>query len=213
MPCPWQAYVGDRRGRVWVVCGRVGGVNELDLTGKLLVATPQVVGAEFAESVILLLHHDPNGAHGIILNKTLDAPVSAVLADWQDHVSEPGVLFSGGPVGTDTAVGLVHMPGIMSTDEELGLHMILGAVGLVDLDMPPEVIAAQLAGMRVFIGYAGWGPEQLEGELARADWVIADFEPADAFTADPEGLWQQVLRRQHSAVSFLVTYPEETLLN
>lgn len=87
-----------------------GVVNSALLTGRLLVATPQTGGDVFRRSVVLLLHHDEEGAQGIVLNRPLEADVRSVLPTWQAHVTPPGRLFQGGPVGLDSALGLVTVP-------------------------------------------------------------------------------------------------------
>lgn len=180
-------------------------------SGRLLVATPRITGAEFARTVVLLLNHDEEGAHGVVLNRPMEAPVSTVLPSWQPLATAPARVFQGGPVGLDTAVGLVSVPGEGS--DGLGLHPLFGSVALVDLDMPPEVVAAELGGLRIFVGYAGWAAGQLEGELADHDWVVVEAEPRDPFTDSPEELWTEVLRRQRSEVSFLVTATPDPTLN
>lgn len=136
------------------------------LAGRLLVATPQIGEGVFHRSVILMLHHDADGAQGVVLNRPMEAPVDAVLPAWQEHVTPPGVLFEGGPVGLDTALGLVTVPG--GGEEPLGVKRLFGGVGLVDLDTPPVLVLPEIAGLRIYAGYAGWSPGQLEDRWARA---------------------------------------------
>ncbi|WP_370639641.1 YqgE/AlgH family protein [Allobranchiibius sp. GilTou73] len=132
-----------------------------DLTGRLLIASPREgIGSEedaegdvFDRSVVLVLHHDDDGAHGLVLNRPLAADVDSVLPGWQEHVNAPPLIFQGGPVSMDTALGLVRMPG---TTESVGIKRLFGAVGLVDLDAPPLVVVPEVAGIRIFAGYAGW---------------------------------------------------------
>ena len=158
-------------------------------TGRLLVATPSVEGEVFHRSVILMLHHDDGGAQGVVLNKPLTAEVDSVLPGWQRVVTAPHVLFQGGPVSTSSALGLV------------------------DLDVPTPVVAAELAGMRIFAGYAGWDSGQLEGEILRGDWYVVDAEGRDPFTADPEGLWRSVLRRQRDSLAYVANFPDDPSMN
>ena len=120
-------------------------------TGRLLVATPSVEGEVFHRSVILMLHHDDGGAQGVVLNKPLTAEVDSVLPGWQRVVTAPHVLFQGGPVSTSSALGLVTVPG--DVPEPLGVKRLFGSIGLVDLDVPTPVVAAELARMRIFAGY------------------------------------------------------------
>ncbi len=185
------------------------------LTGKLLVAVPREadeVDEEdlFDRSVVLLLHHDADGAHGVVLNRPLDADVDAVLPGWQEHVTAPGALFQGGPVGLDAALGLVSMPG---DDESLGLKRLFRGVGLVDLDAPPTVVVPEIAALRIFAGHSGWEGGQLEGEIARGAWFVVDAEAADPFTTDPEGLWRAVLTRQGGHLAYAASFPADPSAN
>lgn len=180
-------------------------------TGRLLVATPSVEGDIFHRSVILMLHHDEGGAQGVVLNKPLDAEVDAVLPGWQRIVTAPHVLFQGGPVSTSSALGIVTVPG--GERDPLGVKRLFGSIGLVDLDVPTPIVAAELGGMRIFAGYSGWEGGQLEGEVARGDWYVVDAEVHDAFTRDPGGLWRAVLRRQRDSLAFVASFPDDPSMN
>jgi putative transcriptional regulator len=180
-------------------------------TGRLLVATPSVEGDVFHRSVVLMLHHDDDGAQGVVLNKPLSAEVDSVLPGWQRVVTAPPVLFQGGPVSTSSALGLVTVPG--DEAEPLGVKRLFGSIGLVDLDAPTPVVAAELAGMRIFAGYSGWESGQLENEIRRGDWYVVDSEVRDAFTSEPDTLWRHVLRRQRDSLAFVASFPEDPSMN
>ncbi len=181
------------------------------LAGKLLVAAPSTGGEIFRRSVVLMLQHDENGAHGLVLNKPLETGVERVLPGWQDHLSGPAVLFQGGPVGLDTALGLVSLPG--NHGELLGIKPIFAAVGVVDLDAPPELIMPEVGGLRIFAGYAGWAPGQLEGELDGGGWYVVSAQAWDAFSDQPGQLWGSVLRRQRNQLSWVAYFPEDPTEN
>ena len=182
-----------------------------NLTGQLLVATPQISEGVFHRSVVLLLHHADDGAQGLVLNRPLDARVESVLPGWEDVVTRPPRVFQGGPVGLDSALGLATVPG--STDELLGIRRLFGGVGLVDLDAPPGVVRPEVAGLRIFAGYAGWSAEQLEGEIEEGSWYVVDAESRDPFSESPQDLWVAILRRQRSQLSLVSTYPIDPALN
>jgi putative transcriptional regulator len=180
-------------------------------TGRLLVSTPQLDDGVFHRSVILVLQHDDFGAQGVVLNKPLGAEVDAVLPGWGEHLAEPQTLFQGGPVQVDSALGLVTLPG----DDGLppGSQRLFGSVAIIDLDTPPLLVMPEVGGLRIFAGYAGWSSGQLEGELRRGSWFVVDSFPGDLLTADPEHLWEQVLRRQRGELAFVALYPPDPELN
>ena len=117
------------------------------------------------------------------------------------HIPEAGVLFSGGPVSTDSALGLGAVRDLSAVHETpVGWKRLYERTGLVDLDTPPELLAGALAGMRIYVGYAGWAGGQLEDEIDEGAWYVVPAEPADVFDTDPEHLWRRVLRRQPGAI-------------
>ncbi|WP_114907037.1 YqgE/AlgH family protein [Ornithinimicrobium murale] len=177
------------------------------LAGQLLVATP-LTGDFFQRSVVLVLHHDEGGATGVTLNKPMEAHVGAVLPDWQPHVTPPGVLFQGGPVQTDSAMGLVSVPGGEAAQTEaLGISMLFGGLALVDLDAPPPLVVPEVSGLRIFVGYAGWSEGQLEAELIEGAWYVVEREPRDPFHESAD-LWRDILVRQHNSLSLLANYTQ-----
>lgn len=191
--------------------GHDGAVTRLGLTGHLLLATPKLREPAFHRAVILLLDHGDEGAMGVVLNRPMRVQVGAVLPDWQAHATAPGVLFHGGPVGLDSALGLVAVPG--DEPEPAGVRRFSGALGLVDLDAPPLSVVPALCGLRVFAGYAGWSSGQLEAEVADGAWYVVEGEPRDPFSAEPTALWPQVLRRQRSDLAYVATYPDDPTQN
>jgi putative transcriptional regulator len=185
---------------------------ETALTGRLLVATPTLGDPNFSRTVIYVLDHDESGTLGVVVNRPTTVPVGEVLPDWQQYTTEPGVLFQGGPVALDSALGLAVLPGV-GDDEPVGWRRVVDGLGLVDLDAPPEVLVEGMAGLRIFAGYAGWGSGQLEDELAEGSWYVVPGHARDAFTAAPEGLWRAVLRRQGGDLALVSTYPEDPTQN
>lgn len=180
------------------------------LTGRLLVATPALRDPNFARSVVLVLDNDAEGSLGVIVNRPTPVAVGDILPTWSAHATAPGVVFQGGPVARDSALGLVA---VRVSEEPLGVRTLYDRMGLVDLDVPPEVVVPELSAIRIFAGYAGWGPGQLEGEVARGDWYVLPAEEGDAFTDDPALLWRQVLRRQGGTLALVSTFPEDPGLN
>ncbi|MGV9356987.1 MULTISPECIES: YqgE/AlgH family protein [unclassified Streptomyces] len=184
------------------------------LTGRLLVATPALADPNFDRAVVLLLDHDEEGSLGVVLNRPTPVGVGDILEGWAELTGEPGVVFQGGPVSLDSALGVAVVPGGANGERApLGWRRVHGAIGLVDLEAPPELLAPVLGSLRIFAGYAGWGPGQLEDELAEGAWYVVESEPGDVSSPAPERLWREVLRRQRSELAMVATYPDDPSLN
>ncbi|WP_432072873.1 YqgE/AlgH family protein [Streptomyces wuyuanensis] len=180
------------------------------LTGRLLVATPALADPNFDRAVVLLLDHDEEGSLGVVLNRPTPVGVGDILETWAGLAGEPGVVFQGGPVSLDSALGIAVIPG---EEGPLGWRRVHGAIGLVDLEAPPELLASSLGSLRIFAGYAGWGPGQLEEELTEGAWYVVESEPGDVSSPRPEALWRSVLRRQRNELAMVATYPDDPSLN
>ncbi|HLH84257.1 MAG TPA: YqgE/AlgH family protein [Trebonia sp.] len=184
--------------------------------GRLLVATPLLGDPNFRRAVVLIVEHEPaEGTLGIVLNRPTEIPVGQVLEQWTELATDPSVVFTGGPVSPTSALALALVPG---REEPLGWRALDGApalarLGLLDLDAPPRLLAPAIQSLRVFAGYAGWSPGQLEAEIDEGAWYVLPAEPGDVFAAEPERLWRTVLRRQEGDLAFLATYPDDPTMN
>ena len=177
--------------------------------GSLLVAAP-LLPDPFRRAVILLLEHDESGTLGVVLNQRTQVDAGTVLPAWRDYLTGGPELFQGGPVSLDTALGLGA-----ADDEPAGFRRVAGALGVIDLDTPPAELAPHLVAVRIYAGYAGWSPGQLDGELEEGAWaVIEPTDPvADAFLADPDELWSLTLRRAGGTLSWWVHCPDDPSVN
>jgi putative transcriptional regulator len=179
--------------------------------GMLLVATPQLVDPNFADTVVLLLDVDEDGALGVVLNRPSPVAVSEVLEGWSGVVAQPEVLFQGGPVSTQGALAVGWLRD--ADDVPVGFREVSGELGVVDLDTPVELIDGSLYGMRIFAGYAGWGAQQLDGEIEEGSWYVVPGTPDDVFREEPARLWRDVLRRQPGELAWHSTRPVDPDLN
>jgi putative transcriptional regulator len=175
------------------------------------VATPELTDPNFERSVVLLVAHDQSGALGVVLNRATEVSVREVLTeDWQSLAADPGVVFEGGPVQPEAALCLGRSaPG----SSPPGFHRVDGVVGTVDLSGDPGRLVGQVELVRVFAGYAGWAPGQLETELAAGGWLVFDALPGDPFIGRPDDLWAMVLRRQGGLLAAVAHYPADPSLN
>lgn len=171
------------------------------MAGSLLVATPTLFDPNFYRTIVLILQHDDDGCVGVVLNRPSDEPVAEHLPDWADRVPEPRTVNYGGPVDPAVAIGL-SLAGN-------GLATGVPGLSLVDLTASPDDSTHPV---KIYSGYAGWGSQQLESELAMGSWYVVQASPEDPFDAD-DGQWRRVLRRQPNFLSVVSTFPEDPDLN
>ena len=155
--------------------------------GKLLVATEVVHGEMFAKTVVLLLYYDETGAFGLVVNRPTDVRLEELLAEEDVIAGYTGTLFWGGPVQMDSLRALLH------TDEPPdSAEKIIESVYLVAFDDALELDSADPATLRLYIGYAGWAPGQLEHELARGSWRVLPGTDEHVFDPEPASLWKRL---------------------
>ena len=163
-----------------------------DLSGRLLIAGPSLGDLNFDRTIVYLLEHGAAGGLGVVLNRPTSLEVVEALPRWADASGSPSVLFSGGPVEADAALGLARV----STPIDCpGWRPVAGTIGTVDLAMEPGAVVAGIEEARIFVGYAGWGAGQLDEEVAAGAWFVVEGAPEDVFCSEPERLWGDVLRR------------------
>ena len=171
------------------------------LRGKLLIASPSLPDW-FRRTVILIVEHSEEGAFGLVLNRRSEATVGEAVPVLAGLAGPDEPVHIGGPVQPDGVVALGEF-----SDPELSPKIVIGDVGLVDLDDPPEVLER----IRLFAGHAGWGEGQLDGELEAEAWIVAEPDPDDAFSdAD---LWAETLRRQGGKYELLARMPADPSMN
>jgi putative transcriptional regulator len=180
--------------------------------GRLLVATPPLEDPNFDRTVVYVIEHQPDGALGVVINRPSEETLDEPLDRWDELQARPATVFQGGPVEPDAliALGLAKQALDEPTDE---LAPVSGRVVSADLSIDPAFVAGALDAVRVFRGYAGWGPGQLEGEIDAGAWLVIDAEPADVFADHPDDLWRTVLRRQGGRLAWLATAPDDLSAN
>ena len=109
-------------------------------------------------------------------------------------------------------IGLAQLTTAAAGGEAETWSPVLGPVGVLDLGTDPDTVAG-IEGLRVFYGYAGWAPDQLEGEVEEGAWFVVDAEPGDVLSPDPDELWRVVLRRQPGRLALFANFPADPSLN
>ncbi|MGB3098067.1 MAG: hypothetical protein E4H22_02470 [Solirubrobacterales bacterium] len=177
------------------------------LRGQLLIASPQLSDPNFDRAVVLITEHGEDGAMGIVLNRPSQAGVDGVIPDLSS-IAGPEPIFVGGPVQPEALVVLGEF-----ADPAKAAWIVVADVGLVsaqaDLGELPEAVRRG----RVYAGFSGWGPGQLEEELADESWIIEPPLPSELFPEDPETLWSDVLGRMGGEYALLARMPADPSVN
>ena len=175
------------------------------LAGKLLVSAPSLVDPNFRRTVVLMTHHDEEGVMGLVLSRPSPLSVADTVPGLADL---PGAdcVYVGGPVQTDVIVALVELE-----EPDAEVPAIIGNVGYLPGEGDTDDL--EIARVRVFAGYSGWGPGQLEEEMAEPAWIVVRAEPDDVFAPDPDELWRTVLYRKGGKYSLIATMPFDPSLN
>ena len=168
--------------------------------GALLVAAPSIVDPNFARTVVQILRHDPeDGTLGVIINRPggrKEPALVGALGEWLSESAPPHDVFEGGPVSPDSF-----------------LCLTVADDGVRSVDLTGESPADIGAPWRVFRGYSGWAPGQLDEEIDGAGWYVVPSEPADLFDPAPLALWRAVLARQGATLRRFADFPEDPSVN
>lgn len=170
----------------------------------LLLAMPQVLDPYFHRSVVLLARHEEEGSFGFIINKPTEIKVVEILQgmeiSWEGN--RGALAHFGGPVqpqiGTvlyDISQGDQLAKRDEDDDGDSERHVLPGVAFTQHVgDLSKLAAAPPERGMRLYLGYAGWGEGQLIEEILRNDWLIAPADPELIFSPNPETVWDRALR-------------------
>jgi putative transcriptional regulator len=178
--------------------------------GRLLVAEPLLGDPNFERTVVLVIEHTDEGALGLVLNRPTDLLVAEALPEWRDVASDPAVLHVGGPVEERSGWCLARA---VDPADLTGFVPVVGDLGLLDLSMDPFELTGLVTDVRLYAGYSGWGPGQLDHELAAEAWFVVDAEADDPFVTDGDALWQRILQRQGGQLARLSRVPRDLSVN
>ena len=177
------------------------------LRGHLLISSGGLFDPNFRHTVVLVGEHNEEGALGVVLNRALDVTVQDAVPVLGDLVPADEPLFQGGPVQPTSPVLLAEL-----ADPQLADVLVFGSVGFlvgeVSDDVRPGILQA-----RVFAGYSGWAPGQLEAEMVADSWILEPAEEDDVFTDAPDLLWSRVLERKGPEYRRLSRMPYDPSMN
>jgi putative transcriptional regulator len=188
-----------------------GGMSEPEnfLKGQLLLDSGKLQGSFFQRTVVLICEHNAEGAFGLILNRNTGSKIGEmVLADLPDSLKE-FPLYLGGPM-QPSALSFLHSDSFIP-DANVIPNLTLGH----SLDTLTEIgeSFSSTRKIKMFAGYAGWAPGQLEGEMKRKAWLSHPASLELVLDTDPATLWQKVLRSMGPKYKLLSQMPEDLSLN
>ena len=178
--------------------------------GKLLVASTDQEDPNFEHSVVLLVAYDADeGAMGVIVNQPTPIKLSKILPEVEGVENRSDRLWRGGPVLPTSLLTLVRSKKALADSELVfdDVRMLTSRKAFehtLASDIPRERI-------RAFAGHAGWGPGQLETEIARGDWIVVSATAELVFSVTPENLWPKLMERSQGEWTFLPAEPVRDL--
>jgi putative transcriptional regulator len=161
--------------------------------GKLLISARRLPDPNFSGTVVLLVELNADGAVGLVLKRRSTVTLARVFPQLVPTVASASQAFLGGPVDATRPMALVHTPQPPPDTR----HVVDG----VHLPTAPSAIEAAVASgtpparLRVYLGYSGWGPGQLQDETAQGAWLVLDGDAGIVFDANPATLWQRQIAR------------------
>ncbi len=177
-------------------------------TGKLLIAEPFLSDPNFARSVILLCEHGDEGSVGFILNRCTQLTLGDLLPELYTPLLN---IFQGGPVQLDTLHMLHRMPEVFGGNEIQpgvfwgGSYEALQQTVMENTYQPID--------LRLFVGYAGWAPGQLEKEIQEGAWLVSDLQQNILFETDVENVWKAAVKSLGKDFEHLLNLPLNPQLN
>jgi putative transcriptional regulator len=177
------------------------------LRGRLLVSSGGLFDPNFRHTVVLVGEHNEDGALGVVLNRAADVAARDAVPDLADLLPPGEPVFQGGPVQPEGVVLLADCE-----SEGIADIPVLGSIGFVIGEIAPETRQG-IVRARVFAGYSGWGPGQLETEMAQDSWIVSPAQPEDVFTDNPDLLWSRVLQRLGPEYRTLSRMPFDPSMN
>jgi putative transcriptional regulator len=145
---------------------------------------------------------------GVVLNRVSNVAVADAVPPIAALAGDGAFVHVGGPVQPQAVVVIADF-----VEPQRAGALVLDTIGFLPGDVEDETELGELRSVRVFAGYAGWAPGQLEEELEEQSWVVLTARESDVFTTAPEALWADVLRRNGGGLAVLALLPEDPHVN
>ncbi len=177
--------------------------------GRILISEPFLSDTYFKRSVVFLTEHSDEGSVGFVLNKPVDLRIQDVIHDFP--AIEAGISI-GGPVNTNT-VHFIHTLGDLLPES---VHVTGSVYWGGDFETLKTLIAAGKVDkqqVRFFLGYSGWAPGQLEGEIKDNAWLVGEIDSKMIMESDQTSFWNDVLKQMKNRYQVWANFPENPGMN
>ncbi|MDO8545739.1 MAG: YqgE/AlgH family protein [Nitrospirales bacterium] len=179
--------------------------------GMFLVATPQLTDPDFRQTVVLICEHGSGGSLGLVVNRRTEQHITEVLPKATGLHEKAGFVYTGGPVQKGSLLILHRLGWEVPESRSIFDGVCLGG----DLDFLEDSFPRDEGEglVRVYMGYAGWAPGQLQFELSSGSWLVLPAQMRMVFARDPLQVWPTILRAQGGAYALYATMPPDPSLN
>jgi putative transcriptional regulator len=178
------------------------------LRGQLLIASATLVDPNFQRTVVLVAEHSDEGAMGVVLNRPSPVIAAEAVPILASLVGDAEPVYVGGPVQPGAVVALAEYE-----EPDLAAAIAFADVGFLPAEADSDELAGTLRRVRVYAGYAGWSPGQLEAELEEEAWIVEPAVADDVFASDADLLWPAVLTRKGGQFALLARMPLDPSVN
>ena len=174
------------------------------LKGMLLFSTPALFDPNFRRTVVLVAEHGEDGAMGVVLNRPSETTVGEAVPDLADVAGADSPVFVGGPVQPRAVLVLAEF------DEPAdAAAVVVGDLGFARADRDLDELAETTRRARVFAGYSGWSPGQLEAELEEESWLVEPIGDIDLLGDPTDDLFGTALRTKGGSYRILALMPDD----
>jgi len=181
---------------LWAIAGIASAADEAppqneDPNGALLVARPGLVDPNFRQTVVLVTQRPDGSSVGVILNRPTELELAALLPELPVQ-NYKDALYFGGPVMLRNVITVFESataPGASA------FHILQSVYMSMRSENVARLLTSGATRFRLYVGFAGWGPGQLEAEFDREDWYLLPADPGVVFRRDTRGLWEELLEQ------------------
>jgi putative transcriptional regulator len=185
------------------------GVNFKPTKGSVLIGEPFMADLNFRKSLVLICEHEEEGSFGFVLNKPMNLMCSELVPEILDHDFP---LFYGGPIEENSLHFIHRLGNLIQESIEISNGIFWGG-SIEQVNLLFEKGLAKESDFKFFIGYSGWGPDQLETEIEQKAWWTIPANQTIVFDSESDEMWEKQVKELGEDFAYLANSPEDYLWN